>query len=480
MNFREYIVDLMADPGTLIPSDAAGSHIEYDEPFFPASPLSRDIDSSHVASSSSGVGSSFEEHSDFGTLDKKSRLRNFASAERESEERESPTSHETLPRPAECMEESKIPSDDLRYSSNVEKALVQELPGRPNYPYMHARSPSWTEGVSSPAVRRMKFKDVSQYMIVAANENPNLAQKLHDVLLESGVVAPRNLFTEIYPEQLAVSTVETKPRTEDKGEKERFEMKKSKGQEDTSAAHVLPPLPQHRVHPKDSPSGQPEPLKPVEGLGVNLPLDTREVTGQNFSSQSEVTPVKYTKSVPVAAAAAAAAAVVASSMVVAVAKSSADSNIEVPVAAAATATAAAVVATTAAVSKQYEQGTRSDGDTESSGYEPRGSGDREHDALGVISEGERVSDQSAGNESTKSDIGDDVADCEIPWEEITLGERIGLGTDLCLMLSNYVLLVVYKWCSHFMSSCKSFHCRIVWGGLSWRLAWDCKFSDDDP
>lgn len=480
MNFREYIVDLMADPGTLIPSDAAGSHIEYDEPFFPASPLSRDIDSSHVASSSSGVGSSFEEHSDFGTLDKKSRLRNFVSAEKESEEREAPTSHETLPRPTECMEESKIPSDDPMYSSNVEKALVQELPGRPNYPYMHARSPSWTEGVSSPAVHRMKFKDVSQYMIVAAKENPNLAQKLHDVLLESGVVAPRNLFTEIYPEQLDVSTVETKHRTEDKGEKERFEMKKSKGQEDTSAAHVLPPLPQHRVHPKASPSGQPEPLKPVEGLGVNLPLDTREVTGQNFSLQSEVTPVKYTKSVPVAAAAAAAAAVVASSMVVAVAKSSADSNIEVPVAAAATASAAAVVATTAAVSKQYEQGTRNDGDADSSGYEPRGSTDREHDAFGVILEGERVSDRSAGNESTKSDIGDDVADCEIPWEEITVGERIGLGTDLCLMLLNYVLLVVYKWCSHFMSSCKSFHCRIVWGGLSWRLAWDCKFSDGDP
>lgn len=478
VNFREYIVDLMADPGTLIPSDEAGSHIEYDEPYFPASPLSRDIDSSHVASSSSGVGSSFEEHSDFGTLDRKSRLSNYASAERESEESEAPNSRENLPRPTES-EESKIPSDDLRYFSNVEKALVQELPGRPNY--THARSPSWTEGVSSPAVRRMKVKDVSQYMIVAAKENPNLAQKLHDVLLESGVVAPRNLFTEIYSEQLDVSTVETKPRTEDTGaHKERFEMRKSKGQDDTSAAHFLPPLPQHRVHSKASSSGQPEHLKPVEGLGISLPLDTREVTGQNISSQSEVTPVKYTKSVPVAAAAAAAAAVVASSMVVAVAKSSADSNIELPVAAAATATAAAVVATTAAVSKQYEQGTKSDGDAEGSGNVPCGSGDRDHDASGVISEGERVSDRSTGNESTKSDIGDDVADCEIPWEEITLGERIGLGTDLCLMLLDYALLVIYKWFSNFMSSRTSFHSRIVWGGLSWRLAWDGKFPNASP
>ncbi|XP_050378628.1 probable serine/threonine-protein kinase SIS8 [Argentina anserina] len=424
---REYIVDLMADPGTLIPSDEAGSHIEYDEPYFPASPLSRDIDSSHVASSSSGVGSSFEEHSDFGTLDRKSRLSNYASADRGSEERETPKSRQDLPRPSVCEEEAKIPSDGSRYSSNVEKALVQEHPGRPNY--THARSPSWTEGVSSPAVRRMKVKDVSQYMIVAAKENPNLAQKLHDVLLESGVVAPRNLFTEIYPDQLDVSTIETKSRAEDKGgNKESSEMRKSRGQDETSVAHLLPPLPQHRVHSKASLSGHSEHLKPVEGLGVSLPLDTREVTGQNILSQSEVNPVKYTKSVPVAAAAAAAAAVVASSMVVAVTKSSADSNIELPVAAAATATAAAVVATTAAVSKQYEQGTKSDGDTEGSGNELRGSGDGDHDALGVTSEGERVSDQSAGNESTKSDIGDDVADCEIPWEDITLGERIGLGS----------------------------------------------------
>ena len=47
----------MADPGTLIPSDAAESHIEYEESFFSTSPLSREVDSSHVASSSSGVGS---------------------------------------------------------------------------------------------------------------------------------------------------------------------------------------------------------------------------------------------------------------------------------------------------------------------------------------------------------------------------------------------------------------------------------------
>jgi len=43
-------------------------------------------------------------------------------------------------------------------------------------------------------------------MIDVAKENPQLAQKLHDVLVESGVVAPpRNLFYKIYDEELGSS-----------------------------------------------------------------------------------------------------------------------------------------------------------------------------------------------------------------------------------------------------------------------------------
>ncbi|KAJ6677078.1 SERINE/THREONINE-PROTEIN KINASE TNNI3K-RELATED [Salix viminalis] len=132
---------------------------------------------------------------------------------------------------------------------------------------------------------------------------------------------------------------------------------------------------------------------------------------------SDVTLVKYVKKVPVAAAAAAAAAVVASSMVVAATKSGTDTNLELPVAAAATATAAAVVATTAAVNKQYEQGARSDGDADSAGYEPRGSGDN---GSGGRSSG------SGGRECDA--LGANSEECEIPWDEIAMGERIGLGS----------------------------------------------------
>ncbi|KAL1338675.1 hypothetical protein AAHE18_10G228700 [Arachis hypogaea] len=416
---REYIVDLMADPGTLIPSDAAGSHIDYDESSFVATPSSRDLDSSHMASFGSGVGSSFDGTLDFGTQDKGNRSKHSVHAGKESD----------VISPTTGREEVKNAIDKFKGASNVEKVIVRESPSRLNYPYMHGRSPSWTEGISSPAVHGMKVKDVSQYMIDAAKENPKLAQKLHDVLLESGVVAPPNLFTEVYQEQLGSPSEANFP-VDEKGESKQGRIQQdTKVDDNQGLAQFLPPLPLQRVHAKASPRSQLDHSKPLEGLGVNLPLDTREATGQQISSQAEATQVKYGKNVPVAAAAAAAAAVVASSMVVAVAKSSTDSNLEIPVAAAATATAAAVVATTAAVSKQYEQSSRSDADAEASGHDLRGSSDGEHVALGANSEGERISDRSARSDSAKSDSAlDDVAEYDIPWEEIMMGERIGLGS----------------------------------------------------
>ncbi|QHO13269.1 hypothetical protein HN51_070856 [Arachis hypogaea] len=258
----------------------------------------------------------------------------------------------------------------------------------------------------------MKVKDVSLYMIDAAKENPHLAQKLHDVLLESGVIAPPNLFSEVYHE-LGSPT------------EEKDEHKPESGQETQVDKNLGPTLPHQRVHPKGSSNSQPEHSKPVEGLGINLLLDPKLADVQHTPSQ-----VTHGKNVPVAAAAAAAAAVVASSMVAAETKSNTDSNIELPVAAAATATAAAVVATTAAVSKQYEQGSRSDGHMDGTGYEPKGSGDGENIVVGANSEGDRISDRSiVSNASTKSDFTlEDVAEYDIPVEEITLGERIGLGS----------------------------------------------------
>ncbi|KAG5041813.1 hypothetical protein JHK85_014289 [Glycine max] len=364
MNFvkidgREYIVDLMAAPGTLIPSDATGSHIEFDDSSFVASPSSRELDSSHVASFSSGVGSSSEEASDSGTLDKDNKSKYFGYAGKESD----------VSGPTTGKEELKKPSNESKNTPYEEKIIVRDSPSRPNYPYMHGRSPSWTEGISSPAVRRMKVKDVSQYMIDAAKENPNLAQKLHDVLLESGVVAPPNLFSEIYHGQLSTLTEANFP-TEQKDEnKQGSVQRETKTDDNLVPARFLPPLPHYRVQRKATPSTSShlEHSKPVDGLGTGLPLDSGEAAGQHISSQVEAT-----------------------------------------------------------------QGSRSDGDAEGAGCESKGSGDGEHNALGENSEGERKSDRSVSNDSTKSDSAlDDVAEYDIPWEEIAVGERIGLEKLNC-------------------------------------------------
>lgn len=407
----------MADPGTLIPSDFAPSNMQHEDSFLSGS---GDVVSPHLASSSC-VGpspSSFEGFSELALLDKSCQS---------NTDGESMSSENFIPSVTNEEELQKSTEESLK-PFNAQKQMVSEFPGRP-YPYSHARSPSWTEGVSSPAARKMKVKDVSQYMIDAAKENPQLVQKLHDVLLESGVVAPPNLFSEICPENLRAFPVDAKPPSDDTENKE-------KDQDNLSQVRFLPPLPLHGFRSKLSPREQTE-----------NQVDARAVTAYH---PSELPPLIYGKNVPVAAAAAAAAAVVASSVVAAVAKTSTDGKLELPVTAAATATAAAVVATRAAVSKQYENYespshspdslaaffnplgcTRYDDDLDANAHEQRGSGNQDNEALATNSEGERTSDRSIGNESTKSDaMLEEVADCEIPWEDITLGERIGLGTNL--------------------------------------------------
>lgn len=449
MWFREYIVDLMADPGTLIPSDAAGAHTDYEDSFLSTCPVSKNAGPSHVASSSGGATSSFEDTSEFSTADQRSKFRESIAVAKESmDEAEYISSSAVVELPLKAQGGSKQYADGSEKPWDVKREPALEISSRPNHPYAHARSPSWTEGVSSPAVRKMKVKDVSKYMIKAAKENPQLAQKLHDVLLESGVVAPPNLFTEMYPEQSDMPLADVKSPTQEKEKKGYNDKLKKKGF-DSLDRSFLPPLPHQGFHSRGNVDKQPQ-----------HQLNLKEVIEHDVSSDSEVTPVKYTKNVPVAAAAAAAAAVVASSMVVAAAKANSDPKLQLPVAAAATATAAAVVATTAAVTKQYETlesavhspdtpgvffspavGVRSDGDADVAVYE-RGSGDREHEGPGASSEGERISDRSTENESSKSDSTfDDVADCEIPWEDITLGERIGLGTNPALYLADKWLIL---------------------------------------
>ncbi|KFK43966.1 hypothetical protein AALP_AA1G197400 [Arabis alpina] len=371
---REYIVDLMGDPGTLIPADAAGLQMDYDDSVYSASP--RDVDSSHVASSSSGVESSFEEHAESWSAEHRSRTK----GSREINQ-------------SEGGGEFMIRPNIFREVAGSHMGPIHHLPSKPTHSFTHARSPSWTEGVSSPAGRRMKVKDVSQYMIDAAKENPQLAQKLHDVLLESGVVAPRNLFSEVYSESME-ATVEIKSVAESSDEKGKDfgTIQQGRYQSNFGPVRFLPPLPRLQSR-------------------ANTHLSDHCKTGSQSDSPHSETSVDHPRNVPVAVAAAA---VIASSMVVAAAKSANSDSSTLELSAAA---AAAVVATAAAVSMQLELDSHSNGDAGSGGLHVPNSG------------GERKSDRSTGNESSKSDAAiDDVAECEILWDEVTVAERIGLGS----------------------------------------------------
>ncbi|KAK9091653.1 hypothetical protein Sjap_024830 [Stephania japonica] len=452
---REYIVDLMADPGTLIPSDAGGPQMDYEEPFSMVSAFLKDVDFAHTGSSSGDTQNFIGVHLESDKLDHKSESGSHVNIQNQLDtggssselgHPEDPLGNpplNSLSDPNKSEIESKL-CDDSTNLCKVKKMPTREPHGRINHPYSHARSPSWTEGVSSPAVRRMKVKDVSQYMIDAAKENPQLAQKLHDVLLESGVVAPPTLFTEMYTQELRLSAADDKKQNKDDAER------KNKGggrQVGGGPGHLVQPLPYQLVQSKEIPVKEMlEPLKPVASLdmilpreGIKMPIPQQSET--SAASSQESYPANLIKHMPVAATAAATAAVFASSMVVAAAKSSNDSNLEVPLAAVATATAAAMVATSAAVGRQHEHsdcvsqspsnapcfnqtGLLQSDSSEEVVVDPRGK--QEHN---TNSEAEKNSGISGGNDSTKSDVAfDDVAELEIPWEEITLGERIGLGS----------------------------------------------------
>ncbi|KAL9249166.1 putative serine/threonine-protein kinase SIS8 [Drosera capensis] len=451
---REFIVDLMADPGTLIPSDVAGINVDFDGAFSSPSPISADTEYSAVTTSNSGRTSSFEVPSE-------SRMSTYNTMSRkEPTACDNPHDGSDLTASSSLVGlESDRGSGDDKKPRKVRNSRDDVIRCRPNHPFLHARSPSWTEGVSSPAVRKMKVKDVSQYMIDAAKENPQLAQKLHDVLLESGVVAPPNLFTEIYSDHSETLISSSKPQVEVEGENRNTP--ESRGQENPGHVHFLPPLPDRAGQTVTAQSKQPvnfdpsvpEPTPPVQ-VDTTTPAEDARSSSQELGEVShhvsldpEASPQKFEKSVSVAAAVAAAA-VVASSMIVAVSRTGTDANKDFPIAAAASATAAAVVATTAAVGKQYEvlessphspspaatrfkqaEGIHSDGDGDTAEHAHPEGDSKAHDASTVKSEAERVSDRSVGAESSKSDaMLDDIGDIEIPWEEITLGERIGLGS----------------------------------------------------
>ncbi|KAG8059463.1 hypothetical protein GUJ93_ZPchr0002g23247 [Zizania palustris] len=420
---REFIVDLVADPGTLIPSDGSVLSTEFEESSFSNNHHFDKDSATNQPGSSRSLSNSACGSFEYELLDRRSTSSTVGPSDMDgsttsqtikSNQPNTMSSFEILTVSTCATENRPITNestsmDDVSAAKNKERSTTSINSSLP--------SPSSPEVGSTPAVRRMKVKDISEYMINAAKENPQLAQKIHEVLLENGVVAPPDLFSEDSMEEPKDLIVYDTTGFQSKDEmKKRMNELGSMEYADHGHGLLMPHHAGHELPSKVVPHRAPlDSLKPIEGLGIYHPPDIRD--NASFISQYEPSaPLQevssqLTKQLPVTAAAVATAAVVASSMVVAAAKSNSDMNFDVPVAAAATVTAAAVVATTAAVSKKYEH-------VES-----------ENDSVEVHQEVERTSDKSSGTESAKSEIAlEDVAEFEIQWEEITIGERIGLGS----------------------------------------------------
>ncbi|RLN08885.1 hypothetical protein C2845_PM11G25950 [Panicum miliaceum] len=341
---REFIVDLVADPGTLIPSDGAVLSTDLDENFVADNHHLKKVETTNLLGSSfSGASSSAYGSFDYELLDRRSPSDTDGPTTNQTSNQQSmlSSSFEKLS-VSTCTSESR---PIINESTNADYIMVAKNKEKSIAPVdSSSSSPSASDMGSTPAVRRMKVKDISEYMINAAKENPQLAQKIHEVLRENGVVAPPDLFSEDSMEEpkdlIVYDTTLFQSKDEMKRTMNEFESRKYT---DSGHAPSLPYHPGHELQPKVVPHRTSlESLKPVEGN------ELVEKGGDDFWDKD---------------------------------------NIE------------ADHAQDNALDQEIPQ------------------------------EAERTSDKSSGTESAKSDLAlEDVAEFEIQWEEIAIGERIGLGS----------------------------------------------------
>ena len=466
----------MTDPGTVIPSEGAVLSTEFEDCSYSDNhQLSKADTANHLGSSHSGVSNSACDSFEYELLDRRSTSSNVGPSDTDGAATSQTSNQQNTISSFENLSVSTFPSENkplINESRGTEEAVAPKNKEKPvGANNSLSSSPSSPEVGSTTGFRRMKVKDISEYMIHAARENPQLARKIHEVLLENGVVAPPDLFSEDSMEEPKDLIVCDATLFQSKDEMKR-RMNEVGSREYADRGHGPSPShrPGHELQSKVVPHrALLDSLKPIEGLGIYHHPDIRDNTSPYFShyepsAPPQETPSQLSKQLPVTAAAVATAAVVASSMVVAAAKSNSDMKFDVPVAAAATVTAAAVVATTAAVSKQYEHSEPGnqllslpstsernesvekaaddfwDKQHTEIGHGQDNALDQERDSAEVPREAERTSDKSSGTESAKSEVTlDDVAEFEMQLEEIAIGERIGLGTALLIYLHEFYL-----------------------------------------
>lgn len=472
---RECIVDLMIDPGTLISSDGAdlGRELE-DSLFIDNQHVNKDDTSTQLVSSLSEASSSMHDSFRNESLEKGfiCSAGHFGPYGATTAQSDNDVPGSGVSSSFEELSVSTYASENVPiiHESNTDHTMTAKSKDKSiTSNNSSSSSPPSSETGSTPAVRRKKVKDVSEYMISAAKENPQIAEKIHAVLLESGVVPPPDLFSEESKEQPKDLIVYDTSLFQTKAEMIRT-MSELESTAHDGCSGLGPSLshPGHELQTKIVPYRTPPDLKPVQGLGVYHQFDFRDNVNPSIplyepSASPQENPLQLIKQMPVTAAAVATAAVVASSMVVAAAKSNSDIKLDVPVAAAAT--AAAVVATTAAVNKQYEyldpgcqllclpsssnkliqKGRHNllDDDQLETNQGQDNALEHEKDSVQAPQDAERSSDRSTGTESARSEIAlDEIAEFEIQWEELTLGERVGLGTILLILANSISYLLV--------------------------------------
>ncbi|XP_042452182.1 probable serine/threonine-protein kinase SIS8 [Zingiber officinale] len=175
----EYIVDLMGAPGTLIPTENPSTHMENSINFL-LGPETIEQTVQGLCLVLNKVDPQFERKSDIFEGDLDNSL---------------PSGYTGLQ-----LEERSIlinrhdDVDDLIVNSQIAGSDIE--PGSfcsfLSRPQLDTSKP--TEVISSS--RQMKVNDVSKYVVTAA-KNPEFAQKLHAVLLESGASPPPDLFSDL-------------------------------------------------------------------------------------------------------------------------------------------------------------------------------------------------------------------------------------------------------------------------------------------
>ena len=174
----EYIVDLMGAPGTLIPAEVPSTHHQNSA----LSPLSSadTIDQSvkDLCLALDNVNSQKKSQTSEGSSSGNNSVSGIACLQLEEKSTAGPSAV----------------GDNLRNSGKDQTEKSGNKMLLPPLDKPRADTSGATEAIS-PA-QQMKVHDVSKYVVTAA-KNPEFAQKLHAVLLESGASPPLDLFSDL-------------------------------------------------------------------------------------------------------------------------------------------------------------------------------------------------------------------------------------------------------------------------------------------